>query len=172
MCVCVCVAGLKLATSRGVPGVVSARPAVVVRDRAVGRGAHGRRDRRRSRRRRGLDRSQVPASARRPLPGRRVGQPAAASVLRVPADRLGPDAIPAARLGPADDGRPVLGHQFHGRRSHVPAQVPSQSLPTGVVQFVSRFASRPSAGVLNRWSMGVHRRSLGSPRRSCEFFFK
>lgn len=102
---------------------MSARPTVVVRDRPVGRSAHGRRYRRRSRRRRGLDRPQVPASAQRPVPGRRVGQPATTGVLRVPADRLGPDALPAARLGPADDGRPLLGHQFHGRRPHVPAQV-------------------------------------------------
>lgn len=125
----VCFKGSQLVTARSVSSVVSARSAVVVRDRFVRRGAHsGRRQR--------FHRPTVSASFERPLHGRRVGQPSAPSLLQLFTDRFRSDAVLAARVRPANDGCPLLGHQFHGGRSHVLAQVNTTARSVSRARFV------------------------------------
>lgn len=127
--------GSQLVAARSVPGVVSARPAVVVRDRSVRRSPHvGRHDR--------LHRAPVPAPPERPVPGRRVRQPSAESVLPVLADRVRPDALPAPGVRATDDGRPLLGHQFHGGRPHVSAQVNARARRSTTSRFANRIGFR------------------------------
>lgn len=127
LCVFFC-AGSELVTPRSVPSLLPAWSALVVRDRPVRRGAHCGRVHR-------LDRPPVSASLKWPVHGRRVRPSSPAGVLRVFADRFWPDAPSAARIRPSNDGRPLLGHQLHGCRSHVFAQVTTRIEPRFSMDF-------------------------------------
>lgn len=92
------------------------RPALVVRNRPIRWSPH---DRRRQR----FHRSSVSSSTKWPVSGWWIRQPTPSGFLQLFANGFRPDALPTGRFSSSNDGRPLLGHQFHGSRSYVFAQV-------------------------------------------------